>query len=84
MQRDSGKPDKTGIRKATVEELLQNSTHDWVLGSDGKPDDFAYCVDPTDDSFIGHNGYKCKVCDYTICVHCLDSEWEEFESECEG
>lgn len=67
-----------------VEELLKNSSHDWILDSNGNPDDMAYDVDPTEDSSIGHNGYMCKVCYYTVCVHCLESGWVDFESECEG
>lgn len=62
--------------------MMEESEHEWQLDSKGKPDDFAYTVDPEENSFMGHNGYRCIKCGYSFCEHCVRANWEEFEHEC--
>ena len=64
-----------------LEELMANSEHTWQLDRKGKPDDFAYEYEDYD-SIGGHNGYRCVKCDYSFCMHCIEAQYETFESEC--
>ena len=56
---------------------LKATQHEWLLDESGEIDTSAFEIER---EFRGHNGPRCNLCGYCVCIWCED----EIEEECDG